>query len=209
MVRPVNDGARDQRFAQAYDLFTRAAFLGQRDNIYRRLARDAGIMPGDRVLDLGCGPGQLTRAAAALAGSTGQVIGLDASPGMVAYATRQGGEYVVGDAARPGFTDASFDVVVSALALHHVAWGDRDEVFRQAKRLLVPGGRLLVAEFVPPFGALGMAVMRGFGEQIADLPRQDLVERMQRAGFTEIATSDRGVLTVVRGQRPVAARRAA
>ena len=144
-----------------YDGFTAATFLGCRQAAYRRLALDAGIGSGDRVLDLGSGPGTLTRAAADLAGSSGQVIGLDSSPEMVIHAQRLGGDSRVGDVARPPFSDNSFDVVVSALALHHVEPEDRDAVFAQAFRMLIPGGRLLVAEFAPPFGRLGRAVARG------------------------------------------------
>ncbi len=191
--------------AKAYDGFTSAAFMGQRRAIYARLARDAGITAGDRVLDLGCGPGTLTRAAAALAGPTGQVIGIDSSADMVIHAQQRGIDARVRDAARPGFSDRSFNVIVSALALHHVDLADRDEVFSQAFRLLVPGGRLLVAEFVPPFGDRGMAVARDvFHEEIADDPRADLVDRMDRAGFRQIEARSRGVLTVVRSRRPPA-----
>ena len=94
-----------------YDGFTAATFLGCRQAAYRRLALDAGIGSGDRVLDLGSGPGTLTRAAADLAGSSGQVIGLDRSPEMVIHAQRLGGDSRVGDVARPPFADNSFDIV--------------------------------------------------------------------------------------------------
>ena len=187
-----------------YDGFTAATFLGCRQAAYRRLALDAGIGSGDRVLDLGSGPGTLTRAAADLAGSSGQVIGLDSSPEMVIHAQRLGGDSRVGDVARPPFADNSFDVVVSALALHHVEPEDRDAVFAQAFRMLIPGGRLLVAEFAPPFGRLGRAVAKGvFHTEIADDPRADLVDRMAKAGFRRIETRRSGVLTVVRSIRPV------
>ena len=187
-----------------YDGFTAATFLGCRQAAYRRLALDAGIGSGDRVLDLGSGPGALTRAAADLAGRSGHVIGLDRSPEMVIHAQRLGGDSRVGDVARPPFSDNSFDVVVSALALHHVEPEDRDAVFAQAFRMLIPGGRLLVAEFAPPFGRLGRAVARGVCHtEIADDPRADLVDRMAKAGFRRIETRRSGVLTVVRSIRPV------
>ena len=190
--------------AACYDWFTAAAFLGRRPAVYRRLALDAGIGIGDRVLDLGSGPGTLARAAAELVGSYGTVIGLDRSPEMVIYAQRRGGDNRVGDVTRPPFADQSFDVVVSALALHHVELDNRDAVFTEAFRMLTPGGRMLVAEFVPPCGSLGKAVARGvFSEEIADDPRADLVDRMTRAGFRRIETRGSGVLTVVRGVRPI------
>ena len=70
--------------------------------------------------------------------------------------------------------------------------------------MLIPGGRLLVAEFAPPFGRLGRAVAKGvFHTEIADDPRADLVDRMARAGFQRIETRRSGVVTVVRSIRPV------
>lgn len=190
--------------AAAYDWFTATAFLGRRDAIYARLARDAGVTAGDRVLDLGSGPGMLARAALPLATSSGQVIGLDNSVDMVVRAQRRGIDARLGDAANPPFAEGSFDVIVSALAIHHVEPADRDAIFARAWRLLVPGGRLLVAEFVPPFGRLGMDVARQvFHEKIADDPMADLVNRMGRAGFEQIEARNSGVLTVVRSRRPI------
>lgn len=185
-----------------YDRLTRLLFGGQRDAVYRRIAAQAGVRPGSRVLDLGCGPGALTRAAAELAGPHGEAVGVDLSDEMISYARAQGGaDFQVMDAARLHFDDASFDVVLSALALHHVPWADRDLVFAQAARVLARPGRILFVEFVPPAGRLGVHIARRlFNEQLAFDPRADLVDRMRRAGFSQIETRGGGVLTQVRAR---------
>ena len=185
-----------------YDLATRALFGGQREAFYQRLAAAAGVRAGARVLDLGCGTGAFTRAAAALAGPNGEAVGVDLSDEMIGYARQRGGaDFQVMDAARLRFDDESFDVVISALALHHVPWDDRDLVFEQAARVLVRPGRILFLEFVPPAGRLGVQVARKlFNEQMALDPQTDLALRMRRAGFSRIETRGGGLLTQVRAQ---------
>ena len=107
--------------ARTYEAATRIAWLGRRGAAYRQLVEDAGVQPGDDVLDLGCGTGALTRAAAE-ASHTGRVTGIDLSAEMIAHARRLGGgaHYVEGDISRLAQPEGSVDVVVSALALHHV-----------------------------------------------------------------------------------------
>lgn len=98
--------------------------------------------PGERILDLGCGTGQLT---SELSRRGARVFGLDASPDMVSQARRQYPEltFQVGDGQRLSF-ESEFDAVFSNATLH---WMPRaDDVASGVARALRPGGRF-VAEF--------------------------------------------------------------
>jgi SAM-dependent methyltransferase len=104
-----------------------------------------GPKPGERILDLGCGDGQLTTRLAA-AGAT--VIGVDASAPMVEAARARGIDAVVGNAEQLPFADAAFDAVFSNAALHWVR--DQDAMLAEVHRVLRPGGR-----FVAEMGGQG------------------------------------------------------
>lgn len=98
-------------------------------------------LPGERILDLGCGDGQLTRRIMAT-GAT--VAGLDSSPQMAAAAQALGIDVTVGSAETIPFDSCSFDAVFSNAALHWVR--DHGAMLSGVKRVLKPGGRF-VAEF--------------------------------------------------------------
>ncbi len=101
--------------------------------------------PGERILDLGCGDGQLTEQLAA----RGAVMrGFDASPQMAAAARARGLEVDEGSAEKLPYSDASFDAVFSNAALHWIR--DQDAVIAEAHRVLKSGGR-----FVAEMGGIG------------------------------------------------------
>lgn len=142
--------------APAYDLNNRIHSLG-RDQAWRRFAvRAAGVEPGQRVLDVACGTGDLAELFAA--GLAGEVVGLDFTPEMLAVARRRQGSlpadragklrYVEGDAQSLPFPDASFDVVSIAFGIRNVA--DPARALREFARVLRPGGRLVILEFGRP-----------------------------------------------------------
>jgi SAM-dependent methyltransferase len=110
-----------------------------------RVADVAGISPGDRVLDVACGTGVLTREAAGRAGPGGAVTGLDLSPEMLAVAARLSPElrWQQGSADALPFPDQSLDAVVSQFGL--MFFPDQVAGLREMMRVLVPGGRLAVA----------------------------------------------------------------
>lgn len=106
-----------------------------------------GIQPADRVLDMGCGTGRFT---VPLAQRAAEVAALDISPQMLEVNGQKLAEHGLEATLREGdmtalpFPDASFDVVVSMLALMHIPVADRLRVFAEAARVLKPGGRLLI-----------------------------------------------------------------
>ena len=95
--------------------------------------------PGEKILDLGCGAGQLARA---IADAGARVTGLDQSPAMIAEARAQFPDldFRTGDASDFGF-DEPFDAVFSNAALHWVR--DHEGVARSVSRALKPGGRFI------------------------------------------------------------------
>lgn len=101
--------------------------------------------PGERILDLGCGDGQLT---ARIAAAGANVVGLDSSPQMLAAARARGVEAMEGNAEQMPFAAQSFDAVFSNAALHWVR--DQDAMIREVRRVLQPGGR-----FVAEMGGQG------------------------------------------------------
>jgi demethylmenaquinone methyltransferase/2-methoxy-6-polyprenyl-1,4-benzoquinol methylase len=142
--------------AASYDLNNRLHSLG-RDQTWRRAAvRRANVRPGDRILDVACGTGDLTQAFAATPAA--HVTGLDFTKEMLAIAEQKRAAlrperaskitYVEGDAMRLPFPDSSFDIVSIAFGIRNVA--DPAAALREFARVLKPGGRLVILEFDRP-----------------------------------------------------------
>lgn len=132
------------------EALTTVAFLGRRRRVYGRIVALIGASSGDRVLDVGCSGGYLARLLAVAVGPTGSVTGVDPSVRAIAYAQRRAPancRFVVGVAQHLDLADQSFDLVTSTLAVHHIPGPDRTAAFGEMRRVLRPGGRLLVADF--------------------------------------------------------------
>lgn len=150
-TQPDPQGATIGR-ARLYELTSAIAFGGRRRRVYRRVVALSGARPGDQVLDVGCNGGYLARLLAAAVTPGGHVTGVDPSRPAVAYATRRSPAsctFAVGAAQDLSWPDASFDVVTSTLAVHHIPEADRAAAFAEMYRVTRPGGRLLVADFRP------------------------------------------------------------
>ena len=118
------------------------------------------VKTGDKVLDVGCGSGRLTMAAQSWAGIDGQAIGIDPSPEMIQVArknaarTRLKAKFEVGVVESLPFPDASFDVVLNRLMLHHLPGDLKQRGLAEMRRVLKPGGVCLVVDFEPPKSGL-------------------------------------------------------
>ncbi|SEM96937.1 methyltransferase domain-containing protein [Halomonas caseinilytica] len=102
------------------------------------------------LLDLGCGPGELTVRLARHYADHQRIEGLDLAPGMLDEARRRHSEpirWVCGDASMLPHTDASFDLVISNLAIQWCR--DLDRVLGEIRRVLRPGGRALLNTLAP------------------------------------------------------------
>jgi SAM-dependent methyltransferase len=114
----------------------------------RQLVRDAlGVAPGERVLDIGCGPGFYVAELLEQVGPDGSVVGVDSSPSMLAMAAHksEGHDNVAfheAEATSLPVEDTSFDAILSVQVIEYVA--DVQAALAEMHRALRPGGRLLV-----------------------------------------------------------------
>lgn len=169
----------------------------------------AGIRPGERVLDIGCGRGAVLFPAAAATGPTGHVTGIDLAPTMVKLtaddAARAGLTQVevrVGDAQQPSFPLHSFDVVLAGMVVFLLPEPER--ALRAYARLLRPTGRLVMS--TP--GAYDPAFVAAMDALAAHLPveqpppaptagpfddEQTITATMAAAGLDVVAISEHRV----------------
>lgn len=157
--------------AGAYDLNNRLHSFGL-DQAWRRAAvRIAKVGPRDDVVDIACGTGDLTELFAKSPART--VLGLDFTPPMLDIARQKSGRrkhahavprYEHGDATALALADGSADVVSIAFGLRNV--GDPLRALREFRRVLRPGGRLVVLEFDEPANPLIRAMNRFYTHRV-------------------------------------------
>jgi ubiquinone/menaquinone biosynthesis C-methylase UbiE len=149
--------------------------LGRERAFRDTLVRLARLESGQSVLDVGCGTGSLAIAAKQRVGPTGTVYGIDASPEMIARASKKARKAGVDVTFANGvvedlpFPDGRFDAVLSTLMLHHLPRAAREQCAREMRRVLKPGGRVLAVDFG---GATGQ--------------RKGLIEHFHRHGRVDV-----------------------
>jgi demethylmenaquinone methyltransferase / 2-methoxy-6-polyprenyl-1,4-benzoquinol methylase len=205
--------------APRYDLVNRVMTFGLDRRWRQEAVRALLLMPGDRVLDVACGTGDLCRD---LAASGYEPAGIDLSAGMLHHA-RTVAPLVQGDALALPFAPAALDGAVSGFALRNVA--DLPSLFAELARTIRPGGRVSLLEVAEPeqpvlrsghswyFGHVvprlgGIlsdgAAYRYLPRSMAYLPSPAaMVDQLRRAGFyaVERRLLSRGITQLLTGTR--------
>ena len=167
------------------------------ESIHRQLVDQVNIQPGHRVLEIGCGTGNLLILIKRLHPQA-EVVGLDPDPKALASARRKAGREALpvqldrGFAEELPYPDASFDRVFSAFMFHHLEPDEKEKTLHEARRVLKPGGSLHLLDF-------GGAKVRSDGfiarlqhrtERLRDNFGDRIPTLMREAGFansTEVA----------------------
>lgn len=218
------------RTAPDYDQINALFSLGTGGRYRRKALQRAGLAPGARVLDVAVGTGLVAREAQHLAGAGGSVIGIDLSENMLAVARRLPGLALIqGRAEALPVADASVDLVSMGYALRHVT--DLVATFDEYRRVLRPGGGVLLLEIALPAGWLRRILVRAYlgeivpllcrclrsGHQAGTLMRyywdtieacvapQVILETLASCGFTDAAcVTDLGMFRAYTACKPTA-----
>lgn len=190
------------RWAPYYDFAVSVTTLGHARRLRKMTVDNAVIKPGDSVLDVGCGTGEVTLLAKTRA-KNGKVYGIDPAPEMITVARKKAAhkkldiDFRVGVIESLPFPDASIDVVTSSLMMHHLPEDLKVRGLAEIYRVLKPGGRLLIADFMRPTGSLLNHLFIAFTRhQGLKSGIEDLQKLLKEAGFRQITQLDGNVLII-------------
>lgn len=168
-------------WGKSYDLLVGVVTFG-RERIYRRRIADmAQLHAGESVLDVGCGTGSLALVVKDSVGPTGRVCGIDPGGRQIARACHKAArrglsiEFQLGVIEQLPYPEATFDVVLSTLMMHHLPDDLKRRGLAESARVLKPGGRLLIIDIRGQMGSSHSGT-------------QDLPTLMQAAGFSQVET---------------------
>ena len=178
----------------AYDVVVGATTRER--TVKQALVEQAGLVPGQQVLDLACGTATLSLLAARACPGV-EVTGLDGDPEMLARARRKADRAEVAITLDEGlsfalpYADASFDRVLCSLFFHHLSVADKSRTAAEVLRVLRAGGELHVADWGRPSGRLTSAGFRlvqllDGHENTEPQRRGELPGLLGRAGFDDV-----------------------
>jgi len=202
------------RWASFYDGFANIMTLGQVHRLRNLTVEQALLKPGEKVLDVGCGTGGVTIPVKIRVGKTGEVAGIDPAPEMIALARQKASragleiDFRLGVIESLPFSDGVFDAVTSSLMMHHLPENLQVKGLAEIRRVLKPGGRILIADMMRPSNStikrfFTLLIQHGHAMQFGI---EDLPELLKEAGFEEIKQLEDRFLTIgfVRATKPAA-----
>jgi demethylmenaquinone methyltransferase / 2-methoxy-6-polyprenyl-1,4-benzoquinol methylase len=158
-----------EHLAPDYDKIENRLVWGRSASYRRQALVRAGLRPGMQVLDVGCGTGLLAREALAIVGPAGRVVGVDPSAVLMAQAQRRepgrakalaAATLLVGQAEALPRPDASANFLSLGFALLPIE--NLRAAFAEFRRVLCPGGRLLIVEFARPQGVCSQIALKAY-----------------------------------------------
>lgn len=186
-------------WARSYDVLTGVMLLGQQRKFVDSIVARAQIQPGETVLDVGCGTGALAIAARLNAPEDAVIHGLDASSAMIERARQKAAQAGANVDFQPGlaealpFADATFDLVMNSMVVHHLPGDLKARAFAEMYRVLKPGGRLLVVDFEPPTNPLVRAFLTQLlGRGMLSIDNRTLPPLLKAAGFADVKMGKTG-----------------
>ncbi|MEW5894110.1 MAG: methyltransferase domain-containing protein [Pseudomonadota bacterium] len=203
--------------APFYDLY--CPLIGLGPGFRARTLAHAAIRPGERILDVGCGTGVLTRKALEAARPGGSAVGIDPSWRMLQVgretAARLGSavEFKLAAIEALPFDAGQFDVALSSLMLHHLPAETKRQGLAEVYRVLKPGGRFVAVDIGRPVRPLWWLALWPLTmmPSVADNLAGRVPAHLREAGFTQIEARDRiaGLITFWTAVKPMPGRGAA
>ncbi|MGH8261538.1 MAG: class I SAM-dependent methyltransferase [Steroidobacteraceae bacterium] len=181
-----------------YDAIVWLALRGRERRMRRRLLDLSHLRSGESVLDVGCGTGTLAILAKETVGQSGTVCAVDPSREMLirarAKAARAGAEIRFENAAAQAlpFEASSFDVALSTIMLHHLGRLARRELAAELRRVVRPGGRVLLVDFAGP-AAKHRGMAAHFRHRRGHVDLAEIVGLLESAGFHAIESGAVGL----------------
>ena len=207
---PVGTDGGVIHWAAQYDVGV-ALFYGGKKKLHQyqeSIIRLARLQPGEKVLDVGCGPGQMAITARRLVPQA-DLYGIDASPEMIARAQQNAAAAGVNVDFRLGlvealdFPDNSLDVVLSNFMVHHLPDPLKVKAFAEIYRVLKPGGRLQITEFEPPQKGVMKWILNLVVGGMMHIDTGQIPSLLEQAGFTDVVLKGSGhsLATLITGRK--------
>ena len=154
--------------AEHYDWITNVMSFGSGAWYRNQALLRAGLKTGMTHLDVGAGTGVVSLLSQKILKDDGMVVALDPSPGMLGEAKTSGvKQATLGLGEALPFPDDTFDILTMGYALRHVA--DLKEAFKEYRRVLKPGGKVLILEISKPSSAVATMFLKGYMKGIVPL----------------------------------------